>query len=58
MMCMLHDKNIKVRGGNLMQGSLDDNFRDDVDCKQHFYEFNDVSSVTFLDFIFQNLTLP
>ena len=57
MMCMLHDKNIKVRGGNLMQGSLDDNFRDDIDFKQHFYEFNDVSSATFLDFL-QNLTLP
>ena len=30
-----------------MQGNLDDKFRDDIDCKQHFYEFNDVSSAAF-----------
>ena len=57
MMCMPHDKNIKVRGGNPSQGNIDDNFRDDIDCKRHFYEFNDVSSGTFLDFLL-NLTLP
>ena len=56
MMCMLHDKNIKVRGENPSQGNLDDNFRDDIDCKRHFYEFNDVSSGSFLDFLL-NLTL-
>ena len=50
-MCMPHDKNIKVRGGN-----LNDNFRDDVNWKIHCQDFNDISSGTFSDILILNLT--